>query len=35
MKVYQCDSCNKVILDPHIAKMKEFYIGGSFRLSRK
>ena len=27
MRVYQCDSCNKVIADPYIVKMKEFYVG--------
>lgn len=27
MRVYQCDSCNKVIADPHTVKMKEFYVG--------
>lgn len=27
MRVYQCDSCNKVIQDPYIVKMKEFYVG--------
>ncbi len=27
MKVYQCDSCNKVITNPYIVKMKEFYVG--------
>ena len=27
MKIYQCDSCNKVIQDPYIVKMKEFYVG--------
>lgn len=24
MRVYQCDSCNKVITNPYIVKMKEF-----------
>lgn len=27
MRVYQCDSCNKVISNPHNVKMKEFYLG--------
>lgn len=27
MRVYQCDSCNKVISNPHKVKMKEFYVG--------
>lgn len=27
MRVYQCDSCNKVISDPYTVKMKEFYLG--------
>lgn len=27
MRVYQCDSCNKVITNPHSVKMKEFYVG--------
>lgn len=27
MRVYQCDSCNKVITNPYIVKMKEFYVG--------
>lgn len=27
MRVYRCDSCNKVISDPHTVKMKEFYVG--------
>ncbi len=27
MRVYQCDSCNKVISDPYTIKMKEFYVG--------
>lgn len=27
MRVYQCDSCDKVILNPHNVKMKEFYVG--------
>lgn len=26
MRIYQCDSCNKVILNPHTVKMKEFYV---------
>ncbi len=27
MRIYLCDSCNKVISDPYTAKMKEFYLG--------
>lgn len=27
MRVYRCDSCNKVIEDPYTVKMKEFYLG--------
>lgn len=27
MRGYQCDSCNKVISNPHTVKMKEFYVG--------
>lgn len=27
MRVYQCDSCYKVIADPYTVKMKEFYLG--------
>lgn len=27
MRVYQCDSCYKIIKNPYIVKMKEFYIG--------
>lgn len=27
MRVYKCDSCNKVITDPYTVKMKEFYVG--------
>lgn len=30
MKVYQCDSCNKVITDPYEEKMKEFFVGCHF-----
>lgn len=26
MRVYQCDSCNKVIADPYKVEMKEFYL---------
>lgn len=26
MRVYQCDSCNKIISNPYIVKMKEFYV---------
>lgn len=27
MRIYQCDSCNKVISNPYTVKMKEFYVG--------
>lgn len=27
MRIYQCDSCYKIIENPYIVKMKEFYIG--------
>lgn len=27
MRIYQCDSCNKVISDPYKVKMKKFYVG--------
>lgn len=27
MRVYRCDSCNKVISDPYEVEMKEFYLG--------
>lgn len=27
MRVYKCDSCNKLISDPYTVKMKEFYLG--------
>lgn len=27
MRIYQCDSCNKVISDPYTVGMKEFYLG--------
>lgn len=26
MRIYRCDSCNKVISNPHNVKMKEFYV---------
>lgn len=26
MRVYQCDSCDKIISNPYIVKMKEFYV---------
>ncbi len=32
MKVYQCDSCEKVIKEPYDSKMKEFYVGCEFTL---
>lgn len=32
MKVYQCDSCKKVIKTPYEEKMKEFYVGCEFTL---
>lgn len=27
MRIYQCDSCKKIIDDPFTVKMKEFYLG--------
>ena len=27
MRVYQCVSCYKIIENPYIVKMKEFYVG--------
>lgn len=27
MRIYQCDSCKKVIEDPYTVKMKEFHLG--------
>lgn len=27
MRIYQCDSCHKIIENPYIVKMKEFYVG--------
>lgn len=27
MRTYQCDSCYKIIENPYIVKMKEFYVG--------
>ena len=30
LKVYECDSCKKIIQDPYEVKMKEFYVGCSF-----
>ena len=30
MKIYQCDSCKKVIENPYEAEMKEFYVGCEF-----
>lgn len=27
MRVYKCDSCNKVITDPYTVNMREFYVG--------
>lgn len=27
MRVYKCDSCNKVITDPYTVNMREFYLG--------
>ena len=27
MRVYQCDSCYKIIENPYTIKMKEFYVG--------
>lgn len=27
MRIYQCDSCYKIIENQYIVKMKEFYVG--------
>lgn len=27
MRVYKCDSCNKVITNPYTVNMREFYLG--------
>lgn len=27
MRIYKCDSCNKLISDPYTVGMKEFYLG--------
>lgn len=27
MRVYKCDSCNKVITDPYTVNMRKFYLG--------
>ncbi len=27
MRIYPCDSCYKIIENPYIVKMKEFYVG--------
>lgn len=27
MRIYQCDSCYKIIENPYIVKMREFYVG--------
>lgn len=27
MRIYQCDSCYKIIENPYIVKMEEFYVG--------
>lgn len=27
MRIYQCDSCYKIIPNPYIVKMKQFYVG--------
>lgn len=27
MRIYQCDSCYKIIENPYTVKMKEFYVG--------
>lgn len=32
MKVYQCDSCKKIISNPCKVKMKEFYVGADFDI---
>lgn len=30
MKVYQCDSCKKVIDNPYDVRMKEFYVAADY-----
>lgn len=30
MRIYQCDSCNKIIPNPHNVKMKEFYVDSTY-----
>lgn len=30
MKVYQCDSCKRTIIDPYREKMKEFYLESNY-----
>lgn len=32
MRVYQCDSCYKIIENPYIVKMKEFYIDNTHSI---
>lgn len=32
MKIYQCDSCYKIIENPYIVKMKEFYIDNTHSI---
>ena len=33
-KEYVCNSCNRIMKNPHEVKMKEFYIGCSFDFYR-
>ena len=32
MRIYQCDSCYKIIENPYIVKMKEFYIDNTHSI---
>lgn len=32
LKVYECDSCKKIIQNPYEVNMKEFYVGCSFEI---
>ena len=33
MKAFVCDSCNTIISDPYIVKMKEYIVGSVFDLT--
>ena len=32
MRIYQCDSCYKIIENPYIVKMREFYIDNTHSI---